>query len=108
MIGLALGMAAPSAGGQTVKILTPNDDSCDKFVAAMNAGDPTKVLALGGWAVGFLSGVAEGSNIDILRPMNVQEAMALLYSSCQQQPGRLMSEVLEDMAASLIAKRRGH
>jgi hypothetical protein len=31
---------------------------------AMDSGDPPKVLALGGWALGFLSGVVQGKGVD--------------------------------------------
>jgi hypothetical protein len=102
----ALVVAAPSATAEKAWILTPTEDSCATFIAAMNVDDTTKVAAFAGWAIGFLSGVAEGSNVDFLRTPSQQDAVALLYSECGKQPARQMSEVLEEIAAALIANRR--
>lgn len=99
---LFLAVVSPSTAQQAVKILTPTADSCAAFMAAMDSGDPTKVTALGGWALGFLSGVAQGANVDILRGATARGVMNRLYSDCQKQPERPMSVVLEGMAHSLV------
>jgi hypothetical protein len=98
--------AMKSAPLQTVKFLTPTEDSCGTFVTAMNTADATKLAALAGWALGFLSGVAKGSDIDILRPMTAQDVMVRLYKACEQQPTQLFSVVVELTALSLIASQR--
>jgi hypothetical protein len=54
---VALANAAPAQ--QTLKILTPSDDSYAVFMIATDSDDPRWVLALGGWALGFLSGVVQ-------------------------------------------------
>lgn len=103
---LILAAGTSSAAQQTVKILTPSSDSCAAFMVAMESGDPTKVAALGGWALGFMSGVAQGTNVDILRDATAQGVMSRLYSDCQKQPGRPMSVILEEIARSLVTGKR--
>ncbi len=96
-------LTSPSAAQQSIKVLTPTDDSCAAFVDAMKTGDPpAKMAALGGWALGFLSGVAQGTGIDILRGATTQSVMSQLYDECSKQPNKPMSLVLEEMARSLV------
>jgi len=98
-----IAVAGSVAAQNTIKILTPNDDRCSSFIAAMDSGQPPlTVTALGGWALGFLSGVAEGSNRDILRGESAQSVMSRLYVACKRQPNRLLSETQEEIAAALI------
>lgn len=102
---LMTAVAPPATAQETIKILTPDDDTCAPFVAAMNSGDTAKVLALGGWALGFISGVAQGTGADILRGATVQGVMNRLYAECQRQPGQAMSVALEEIARALVAGR---
>jgi hypothetical protein len=94
-------LSQPAAAQQKIQILTPTDDSCAIFTAAMDSGDP-KVVAQGGWALGFLSGVAQGAGVDILRGATAQGVMNRLYKVCQEQPRRAVSVVLEEIARSLV------
>lgn len=104
-IALLFATISPVVAQQTIKILTPTDDSCAAFITAMEKGDPAKVAALGGWALGFLSGVAQGANVDILRGATAQGVMSRVYSACKQYPGRSMSITLEEMARSIVDRR---
>lgn len=97
---------APAAAQQSIKILTPSDDTCAAFMAAVNTGDPGKAPALGGWALGFISGVAQGTGVDILRGATTQGVMNRLYAECQKQPGQPMSLALEEMARTLVRGSR--
>jgi hypothetical protein len=102
---VALANAAPAQ--QTLKILTPSDDSCAVFMIAMDSDDPPKVLALGGWALGFLSGVVQGTGVDFLKGATSEVVMNRLYADCKKAPTRPMSFVLEEMARSLVAAHQG-
>jgi hypothetical protein len=94
-------LVPPANAQQNIKILTPTNDSCAIFTTAMDSGDP-KVVALSGWALGFLSGVAQGTGVDILRGATAEGVMNRLYRDCQKQPGGAVSVVLEEMARSLV------
>jgi hypothetical protein len=100
-----LTLASPSGAQQSLKVLTPTDDTCAAFVSAMDSGDPPKVAALGGWALGFLSGVAQGAGVDILRGATAESVMNRLYAACHSQPSRQMSLVLEEIARSLVTRK---
>jgi HdeA/HdeB family protein len=101
---IVLSVTSPSAAQQTFKILTPSDDTCAAFTAAMDSGEPPKTLAaLGGWALGFLSGVAQGTGIDILRNETMESVIKRLYHDCHEQPTKPMSLVLEEIANTLVA-----
>src|SRR6185312_11345823 len=67
LIFAGLALTAPAMAQQRIKILAPSEDTCSALTAAMDAGDTSKVLSLGGWALGFLSGIAQESGKDILR-----------------------------------------
>lgn len=43
-----IGSAIPSLAQQSVKILTPNSDSCAAFTRALNTNEEPLLLALGG------------------------------------------------------------
>jgi hypothetical protein len=97
-------LASPAVAQQTIKILTPTDDTCAAFMATIDsASNPAKTVGLGGWVLGFLSGFAEGAGRDILRGATAEAVMTRLYAACQRQPNRLMSMVLEEMARSLVS-----
>src|ERR1700730_6351723 len=78
---VALTNAAPAQ--QTLKILTPSDNSYAVFMIAMDSDDPPKVLALGGWALGVLSGVMQGTGVDLLKGATSENESAL----CRLQEG---------------------
>jgi hypothetical protein len=99
-------LASPSVAQQSIKVLTLTDDTCTAFMAAIDSGDRNKAVGMGGWALGFLSGVAQGTGVDILRGATAQSVTNRLYSACQDQPGRPMSLVLEEMARSLVIGHR--
>ena len=90
----------------TVRILTPNVDSCSAYVKSMETNDnPTLMAGLGGWALGFLSGVAQGTDKDILRDAKAPDLFRQLYSLCKAQPGLPLSIAAEQMARALIEVR---
>jgi hypothetical protein len=59
-----LALSSQSDAQQTVRVLTPTDDICGVYVTAILTQDQIKILSLGGWYLGFLSGAAEGTNVD--------------------------------------------
>jgi len=84
--------------------LTPTDDTCAAFMATIDsASKPAKTVGLAGWALGFLSGFAEGVGHDLLRGATAEAVVTRLYAACQRQPNSLMSIVLEEMARSLVS-----
>jgi hypothetical protein len=113
IIGLLLGAvltAAPlgEARAQTgIKLLMPAEDSCAALVHAMDSGDTTVMLSLGGWAFGFLSGIAQQSGKDILRNTTSQGVLDQLTAGCQKSPDKPMSSILEQLATTLMAGVRG-
>ena len=91
-----------------IKILTPNSDSCAAFVKALDENEQPLLGALGGWAIGYLSGVAQGTGIDFLRnikPPNT-EVFLRIYAECRKRPSQLMSVVLEALSRQMIAERQ--
>jgi hypothetical protein len=102
---LILSVAVPSAAQQTIKILPPINDSCAEFMGGMETGDPTKLAVLASWALGFVSGIALGTGVDVLRRMTGPDVVSRLYSDCQKQPGRALSVTVEEMARSLITEQ---
>ena len=113
IIGLLLGavvMTAPvgKARAQTgIKLLMPAEDSCAALVHAMDSGDTTVMLSLGGWAFGFLSGIAQQSGKDILRNTTSQGLLDQLTAACQKSPDKPMSSIVEQLATALLAGVRG-
>jgi hypothetical protein len=104
--GLALAaLTAPAMAQQRVKILAPSEDTCSALTAAIDAGDTSKVLSLGGWALGFLSGIAQESGKDILRDVTSELILDRLYDSCKAQPARPMTLLAEELAESLVARQ---
>lgn len=113
IVGLFLGavvMAAPvgAARAQTgIKLVMPAEDSCAALVHATDSGDTTVMLSLGGWAFGFLSGIAQQSGKDILRNTTSQGLLDQLTAACQKSPDKPMSAIVEQMAATLMAGAPG-
>ncbi|MGH7035592.1 MAG: hypothetical protein ACREFL_17825 [Stellaceae bacterium] len=106
MAGLALvALTAPAAAQPPIKILAPSEDSCAALTAAMDSRDTPKVLSLGGWALGFLSGIAQESGKDILRDATSELVLDRLYESCKAQPARPMTLLVEELAESLAARQ---
>jgi len=102
-----LGLAGPSAAQQGIHILIPNDDTCDAFIAALNSSDRATMLDLGGWALGYLSGIAQQSGKDILHGTTSEALMDRIAESCQRQPNRAMSAIVMEIANSLLAATPG-
>ena len=101
---LIAGHATLATAQQSVKILTPNSDSCAAFVEALNKPEPLLLIGLAGWATGYLSGVAQGTGIDFLRQVEPGNTSVFLRleKECQQQPSELLSIVLERMSRKMI------
>jgi hypothetical protein len=99
-----LAWTSTSAAQQGIKILIPSDDTCNAFVAALNSSDPSAMLDLGGWALGYLSGVAQQSGKDILHDVTSQSVMDRIADACQRQPNRALSSIVIDIGNSLLAQ----
>jgi len=89
-----------------IMVLTPTTDSCLSYTQAMEANDLILTEGLNGWALGYLSGVAQGTGIDILRDAAAPDLFRQLYLVCKAQPRQLLSVALEGIARNLIAARR--
>lgn len=94
--------AAPTAT-QPIKLLIPSQDTCPAFVQALNSGDTTTMLSLGGWALGFLSGVAQASGKDILGDTTSQAVMDQIAEACKDDPDKPISSIVETLSQSLSA-----
>jgi hypothetical protein len=89
-----------------IKILTPNKDSCLAYITAFDTADAVNIGVLSGWAVGFFSGVAQGTGIDYLRNFDVNSLTQRLYDSCRRQPDKLLSLAAEELARSMITEQQ--
>jgi len=108
LVALALVLAAsPGHAQKGIRILIPREDTCDAFIAALNNGDRAALLDLGGWALGYLSGIAQQSGRDILRDVTSESLMDRIADSCQRQPSKPMSSVVMEIANSLLAGAPG-
>jgi hypothetical protein len=108
ILALAIFIAAGHAAAQqNVRILAPSVDTCRAFTVAMDANNHAAVSALGGWALGFLSGVARGTGIDFLRKEEAPKLLERLYTDCLKQPGNTLSLTVEEMARAFLAKGGG-
>jgi len=97
-------VASPAAAQPGIRVLIPSDDSCTAFIAALNNGDRATMLDLGGWALGYLSGVAQQSGKNILGQATSESLMDKIAESCQRDPNRAMSSVVMDIANALMAQ----
>jgi hypothetical protein len=98
-------LVASTEAANAVKILTPNEDSCLAFTTAMDTADALKLIGLGGWPTGFVSGVAQGTGLDYLRNYDVTSVTQRLYDSCRRQPDKMLSLVAEELARSMITEQ---
>lgn len=106
---VALGLAAvatPGAAQQGIRILIPSDDTCTAFIAALDSSDSAAMLDLGGWALGYLSGLAQQSRKDILHDVTSQSLMDRIADACQRQPSRAMSSVVMEIGNTLLAQAK--
>jgi hypothetical protein len=103
LLWAAVAASSPALAQHTVRVLTPSSDVCRSFTAAMDASDTAPLLALSGWALGFLSGVAQGTGIDFLRDQDGSKLLVRLYSECSKQLNELLSLAVEEMANALVA-----
>jgi hypothetical protein len=99
-------LAAPAFAQSGIRVLIPSDDSCNAFVAALNSGDRATMLDLGGWALGYLSGIAQHSGKNILGPVTSESLMDKIADGCQRDPNRAMSTVVMELANSLLAQAK--
>ena len=101
-----LAVASASHAQKGIRILIPSDDTCDAFIAALNSSDRAAMLDLGGWALGYFSGLAQQSGKDILHDVTSQNLMGRIGESCQRQPKRAMSSVVMEIGNSLLAQAK--
>jgi len=106
LIALALATASQAQAQKGIRVLIPSDDTCDAFVVALNNGDRSAMLNLGGWALGYLSGIAQQSGKDLLRDVTSEALMDRIAESCQRQPAKPMSSIVMEIANSLLAGAR--
>lgn len=100
---LAMALTVPAYAEPSIKILVPSDDNCAALVTAMNNGDTSTMLSLGGWALGFLSGIAQQTGKDILRSTTSEGLLDQLSEECQKDPTKPMSAIVEQMSSTLMA-----
>jgi hypothetical protein len=104
VLAVAIVAASHAASAQQkVRILTPSSDTCSAFTKAMDAKDEARLAGLAGWALGYLSGVAQGSGVDFLRNEEAPKLFTRLYAGCSTQPTKPLSLVVEEMARALLA-----
>jgi hypothetical protein len=105
LVALALAAVTSSANAQQgIRVLIPSDNTCSAFVTALNNGDRETMLDLGGWALGYLSGVAQQSGKNILAQTTSESLMDRIAEGCQRGPNRAMSAVVMEIANSLLAQ----
>ena len=98
-----LAVVTASDAQKGIRILIPREDTCVAFVAAFNGDDRLAMLDLGGWALGYLSGIAQQSGKDILRDMTSEILMDRIAEACQRQPAKPLSSIVMEIANSLLA-----
>jgi hypothetical protein len=102
-VAALLVLLGQQAEAQSVKVLTPTSDSCSVYTKTMEANEnPTLTAGLSGWALGFVSGVAQGRGRDILRRVTAAALVAHLYTVCKQNPDQLLSLAAEGVARELM------
>jgi hypothetical protein len=103
-IGVMLLFGAQPAGA--VRLMTPNTDSCLAFTTAMQRAnsnqEPAPFLLMSAWVTGFMSGIAEGSNVDILRGLDITQIIARVYQKCAASPELLLTVAAERTAAEIL------
>jgi hypothetical protein len=103
MLAALLAVAMPSDAQKGIRILIPRENTCTAFIAAFNGDDRLAMLDLGGWALGYLSGIAQQSGKDILRDMTSEILMDRIVDACQRQPNKPLSSVVMELANALLA-----
>jgi hypothetical protein len=107
LVVLALAAGAATAQAQPgIRLLIPSDNTCNAFLAALDSGNRTAMLSLGGWALGYLSGIAQQSGKDILHDVASESLMDRIADTCQRQPDRAMSSVVMEIANSLLTQAK--
>lgn len=101
-IGMVIARTAPADAA--VKILIPSDDSCSAYLAAANSGDRAAMLNLGGWSLGYWSGLAAQSGKDILHDTTSESLLDQLAASCQGQPNTPLSSIVAAIGRALLAR----
>jgi hypothetical protein len=99
-------IASPGHAQNGIRILIPREDTCSAFLAAFNGDDRVALLSLGGWALGYLSGIAQQIGKDILHDMTSEILMDRIADGCQRQPSKPMSSVVMEIANALLAGAR--
>jgi hypothetical protein len=98
---------SPADAQRTVQILTPTTDTCRAYTAATVARDQNALLGLGGWVVGYLSGFAQGAQIDFLKNETVAGLSRRLYDACLKRPEMPLSIAAHGLAKEVILEHRG-
>ena len=107
LLAMALiAVATASEAQKGIRVLIPRENTCSAFLAAFNGDDRLALLDLGGWALGYLSGIAQQSGKDILHDMTSEILLDRIADACQRQPNRPMSSVVMEIANSLLASAR--
>ena len=109
VFGFVLALTAFSTNAlaqNNITVLTPTTDSCLSYTRAIEANDFMLTEGVNGWALGYLSGVAQATGIDILRDAAAPDLFRQLYSVCKAEPRQLLSAALEGIARNLIAAKR--
>jgi hypothetical protein len=103
-LAMALAMPNGSAHAQhKVLLLTPTSDSCHAFTQALGSHDLVTAEALGTWAIGFISGIAQGSGVNFLEHASAEGIYRQLELDCRAQPRMPFSAVVGALARSLMA-----
>jgi hypothetical protein len=106
-LAVALVMPIGAANAQhTVRILTPTSDSCRAFLQALSTKDKVTLTVLASWALGFMSGMADGSGIDFLHDVSPDALYQQLTIDCGQNTRQPFSAAVNTLARSLIAGSR--
>jgi hypothetical protein len=106
LASVAFASVGTSQAQQGIRVLIPNDDTCNAFITAINSNDRAAMLDLGGWALGYLSGLAQQSGKDILHNVTGESLMDRIADSCQRQPSRAMSSVVMEIGNSILAQAK--
>ena len=88
-----------------IKKITPNKDSCLAYTTAFDNPDMPLNPILTAWAIGFFSGVAQGTGIDYLRNDDLTSLTLRLINTCRSQPDKLLSLAAEELSRSLITEQ---
>ena len=105
-VSLGIFLSGGNASAQnSIRLLTATNDGCLTFTFAMESSDPSQLLPLAGWSLGFFSGVAQGSGVDMLRHHGADDLMRRLYTVCRRQPKMALSVAAEEIAKDLVQSR---